>query len=72
VIFDGSSADPDPDGYYGVPTQTGFDDDQCYTAMQGVDGRAPRRGRAGPDRRGAHPELAGQPAKPVKFLKSQR
>jgi Subtilase family len=37
VIFDGTSTDPsDPANYYGVPTRSGFDHDQCYTAMQGT------------------------------------
>ena len=41
VIFDGSNANPDDDGYYGVPSQTGFDDEQCYSSIQGTSMAAP-------------------------------
>ena len=36
VIFDGSAATPDVEGYSGVPTQTDFPDDQCYSTIQGT------------------------------------
>ena len=42
VIFDGTSADPPTrTSYYGVPTRTGFDHDQCYSAIQGTSMAAP-------------------------------
>jgi lantibiotic leader peptide-processing serine protease len=72
VIFDGTSTDPsDPANYYGVPTRSGFDHDQCYTAMQGTSMAVPHVAAVLALIAGAHPELAGQPAKLVKFLKSQ-
>jgi subtilisin family serine protease len=72
VSFDGTSTDPsDPANYYGVPTRSGFDHDQCYTAMQGTSMAVPHVAAVLALIAGAHPELAGQPAKLVKFLKSQ-
>ena len=69
VIFDGSSADPDPDGYYGVPTQTGFDDDQCYSAIQGTSMAAPHASATLALIASAHPELRFDPKSLIKFLK---
>jgi subtilisin family serine protease len=69
VIFDGSSADPTPDGYYGVPTQTGFDDDQCYSSIQGTSMAAPHASATLALILSAHPELVGDPVGLVKFLK---
>jgi len=72
VIFDGTSTDPtDPANYYGVPTRSGFDGDQCYTAMQGTSMAVPHVAAVLALIASAHPELAGQPAKLVKFLKSK-
>jgi subtilisin family serine protease len=69
VIFDGSSADPDPDGYYGVPIQTGFDDDQCYSAIQGTSMAAPHASATLALIASAHPELRFDPKSLIKFLK---
>jgi subtilisin family serine protease len=69
VIFDGSSADPTADGYYGVPTQTGFDDDQCYSSIQGTSMAAPHASAVLALILSAHPELVGDPVGLVKFLK---
>jgi hypothetical protein len=69
VIFDGSSADPTADGYYGVPTQTGFDDDQCYSSIQGTSMAAPHASATLALIASAHPELRFDPAGLIKFLK---
>jgi subtilisin family serine protease len=69
VIFDGSSADPATDGYYGVPTQTGFDDEQCYSTIQGTSMAAPHASATLALIASAHPELRFEPAMLIKFLK---
>jgi subtilisin family serine protease len=69
VMFDGSSADPDPDGYYGVPTQTGFDDDNCYSSIQGTSMAAPHASATLGLIASAHPELRFDPKGLINFLK---
>jgi subtilisin family serine protease len=69
VMFDGSSGDPDPDGYYGVPTQTGFDDDNCYSSIQGTSMAAPHASATLGLIASAHPELRFDPKGLINFLK---
>jgi subtilisin family serine protease len=68
VIFDGTDANPDADGYYGVPTQTGFDDDQCYSSIQGTSMATPHASAVLALIVSAHPELRYDPKNLVKFL----
>ena len=68
VIFDGTDANPDDDGYYGVPMQTGFDDDQCYSAIQGTSMATPHASAVLALIVSAHPELRYDPKNLVKFL----
>jgi subtilisin family serine protease len=68
VIFDGSDANPDDDGYYGVPMQTGFDDTQCYSAIQGTSMATPHASAVLALIASAHPELRFDPPDLVKFL----
>jgi subtilisin family serine protease len=69
VIFDGTPADPTPDGYYGVTEQAGFDDDQCYSTIQGTSMAAPHAAATLALVASAHPDLRGRPTSLVKFLK---
>jgi hypothetical protein len=71
VIFDGSSSDPTgtvPPGYYGVPTQTGFDTNQCYSTIQGTSMATPHASATLGLIVSAHPELRYDPKNLVKFL----
>ncbi|MGE5273772.1 MAG: S8 family serine peptidase [Verrucomicrobiota bacterium] len=70
VIFDGSSADPTPDGYFGVPTQTGFDTDQCYSSIQGTSMATPHASATLGLIVSAFPGLRYYPSKLVKVLKA--
>jgi len=69
VIFDGTTAVPDIDGYYGVPTQTGFDDDQCYSSIQGTSMAAPHASATLALIASAFPALRFDPPALVKALK---
>jgi subtilisin family serine protease len=69
VVFDGTPADPTPDGYYGVTEQPGFDADQCYSTIQGTSMAAPHAAATLALVASAHPDLRGRPANLVKFLK---
>jgi subtilisin family serine protease len=69
VVFDGSPADPATEGYYGVTAQTGFDDDQCYSTIQGTSMAAPHASATLALIASAHPELRFDPKNLIKFLK---
>ena len=72
VIFDGSTTDPTgsiPPGYYGVPTETGFDTDQCYGAIQGTSMATPHASATLALIVSAFPALRYDPKALVKFLK---
>lgn len=68
VIFDGTSADPGVEGYYGVPTETGFDSDQCYSSIQGTSMATPHASATLALIASAHPELRFNPKGLYKFL----
>ena len=69
LIFDGTSADPTPDGYYGVPTQTGFDNDQCYSSIQGTSMATPHASATLALIVSAFPAMRYDPKALVKYLK---
>jgi subtilisin family serine protease len=75
VVFDGTPNDPtgsdppDPQGYYGVTAQPGFDSDQCYGTIQGTSMAAPHASATLALIASAHPELRFEPKNLVKFLK---
>lgn len=74
VIFDGTSSDPTGNpppasqGYYGVPTETDFDNSQCYSTIQGTSMATPHASAVLALIASAHPELRYQPKKLVAFL----
>jgi subtilisin family serine protease len=69
VIFDGTPSDPTPEGYYGVTEQPGFDEDQCYSTIQGTSMAAPHAAATLALIASAHPELRRKPTSLIKFLK---
>ncbi len=69
VMFDGTSSDPTPDGYYGVPTETGFSNDECYSSIQGTSMATPHASAVLALIASAHPELRFDPKGLVNFLK---
>jgi subtilisin family serine protease len=68
VIFDGSNATPDVDGYYGVPMETGFDNNQCYSSIQGTSMATPHVSATLALIVSAWPALRYDPKNLVKFL----